>query len=170
MTLPVQEKRLAPNHINPIQKESTTRMRSLQLLLPALMALLFPTLAAAQFGGFFDQMFGGQQQQQQQQQHNPHHHHGGGGGNNGPSDSSFYRANVDRITCDKYLCPDTLGTPPRSVLILVVVAHAACISAWGCREQLYGGLENMTCRLTSLFRLYSLRPLPAPLPVSVPSQ
>lgn len=105
-------------------------MRSLQLLLPALMALLFPTLAAAQFGGFFDQMFGGQQQQQQQQQHNPHHHHGGGGGgNNGPSDSSFYRANVDRITCDKYLCPDTLGTPSRLFLTLFFRARRARVSA-----------------------------------------
>ncbi|KAH7033619.1 uncharacterized protein B0I36DRAFT_362264 [Microdochium trichocladiopsis] len=78
-------------------------MRSIPLLLTTLLAFL-PALASAQFGGFFEQMFGGQQQQQHhhQQQH-------GGGGQNGPSDSSFYRSNVDRITCDKYLCPDTLA-------------------------------------------------------------
>ncbi|KAH7318145.1 hypothetical protein B0I35DRAFT_478682 [Stachybotrys elegans] len=59
-------------------------------------------LAAAQFGGFFDQMFGG----------------GGGGGGGGehqaqnrnnPSDATHYRARHDQSFCDKYLCPDTLA-------------------------------------------------------------
>ncbi|KXJ93472.1 hypothetical protein Micbo1qcDRAFT_194634 [Microdochium bolleyi] len=79
-------------------------MRSIPLLLTTLLAFL-PALASAQFGGFFDQMFGGHGQQQQQQQ--GHHQHQQS--QNGPSDSSFYRANVDRITCDNYLCPDTLA-------------------------------------------------------------
>ena len=75
----------------------------------ALLALaLFAAVANAQFG-FFDQMFGG---------------NGGGGGGGGgggqqqsgpqnvPSDSAWYRGNVDKMHCDKYLCPDTLGKPP----------------------------------------------------------
>ncbi|KAL8364935.1 hypothetical protein RB595_003971 [Gaeumannomyces hyphopodioides] len=65
---------------------------------------LFGTVSA-QFGGFFDQMFGGgggggggghQHQQQQQQQ-------------NVPSDSVWYRSNVDAAQCSNYLCPDTLA-------------------------------------------------------------
>ncbi|CAK7216922.1 Long chronological lifespan protein 2 [Sporothrix curviconia] len=66
----------------------------------ALLALaLFAAMANAQFG-FFDQMFGG---------------NGGGGGqqNNGPqnvpSDSAWYRGSVEKMYCDKYLCPDTLA-------------------------------------------------------------
>lgn len=71
-----------------------------------LLALLAPLKAAAQFG-FFDQMFGGGGQ-------------GGGGGGGGggqqgqrsqnvPSDPTFYQTHWDRMRCDKYLCPDTLG-------------------------------------------------------------
>ncbi|KLU91697.1 hypothetical protein MAPG_10215 [Magnaporthiopsis poae ATCC 64411] len=67
-----------------------------QLILLALIGTV-----SAQFGGFFDQMFGGggghQQQQQQQQQQNV------------PSDSSWYRSNVDAAQCSNYLCPDTLA-------------------------------------------------------------
>ncbi|TPX08678.1 uncharacterized protein E0L32_009867 [Thyridium curvatum] len=70
------------------------------------MLVFFLGSANAQFG-FFEQMFGGQDgghghghgHQHQQQQ-------------NVPSDSSWYQANVDKAVCDKYLCPDTLGTPP----------------------------------------------------------
>lgn len=58
-------------------------------------------LANAQFGGFFDQMFGG----------------GGGGGHghheqqnrNNPSDASHYRQRFEQSSCDNYLCPDTLA-------------------------------------------------------------
>ncbi|KAJ4388887.1 Long chronological lifespan protein 2 [Gnomoniopsis smithogilvyi] len=53
---------------------------------------------SAQFN-FFEQMFGGNggggQQQHQQQ--------------NVPSDSSYYRSQVDRAYCTNYLCPDTLA-------------------------------------------------------------
>jgi hypothetical protein len=63
--------------------------------LPLLLFALIGTVSA-QFG-FFEQMFSGGQQQQQQPQ-------------NVPSDSSVYRANHERAHCDKYLCPDTLGT------------------------------------------------------------
>ncbi|KAL2272574.1 hypothetical protein FJTKL_06292 [Diaporthe vaccinii] len=69
-----------------------------------LLSLLFALLGtvSAQFN-FFEQMFGGQQ--------------GGGGGHhhhqqqqqNAPSDSSWYRAQVDRAHCENYLCPDTLA-------------------------------------------------------------
>ncbi|KAI1206891.1 uncharacterized protein F4807DRAFT_463289 [Annulohypoxylon truncatum] len=68
--------------------------RPFQILL-ALLSLT--TLASAQFG-FFDQMFGGGQQQQQRQQPQ-----------NGPSDSSIYQTNFNRLHCDNYLCPDTLA-------------------------------------------------------------
>jgi hypothetical protein len=54
------------------------------------------SVAQAQFG-FFDQMFGGGQQQEPQRPQNV------------PSDSSIYQSNFDRMTCDNYLCPDTLG-------------------------------------------------------------
>ncbi|CAK7203845.1 Long chronological lifespan protein 2 [Sporothrix eucalyptigena] len=57
---------------------------------------LFVSLAHAQFG-FFDQMFGGNQQQ--------HHNEP----QNVPSDSAWYRGNVEKMRCDKYLCPDTLA-------------------------------------------------------------
>ncbi|CAK7270230.1 Long chronological lifespan protein 2 [Sporothrix epigloea] len=59
-------------------------------------------MAQAQFG-FFDQMFAG---------------NGGGGGGGGgqssepqnvASDSAWYRGNVDKMHCDRYLCPDTLA-------------------------------------------------------------
>ncbi|KAI0468079.1 hypothetical protein F4859DRAFT_224139 [Xylaria cf. heliscus] len=64
---------------------------------------LLTSLAQAQFG-FFDQMFGGggQQQQQQQQQQQRQQQ-------NGPSDSSLYQTNFERLHCDNYLCPDTLA-------------------------------------------------------------
>jgi hypothetical protein len=57
-------------------------------------------LASAQFGGFFDQMFGGggQQQQHHRQQQQ-----------NNPSDAGHYRKQYDHSTCDQYLCPDTLA-------------------------------------------------------------
>lgn len=70
-----------------------------------LLVLLFLALASsvtAQFG-FFDHMFGGGGQQ-----HHGHHHHQQA--ENVPSDSSMYRAQYARSHCDKYLCPDTLGT------------------------------------------------------------
>ncbi|KAF5668106.1 long chronological lifespan 2 [Fusarium heterosporum] len=57
------------------------------------------TLVNAQFGGFFDQMFGqqgGQEHHQPQQQNNP-------------SDANHYKHNYDNSICDKYLCPDTLA-------------------------------------------------------------
>ncbi|KAK2602928.1 hypothetical protein N8I77_009425 [Diaporthe amygdali] len=71
-----------------------------------LLSLLFALLGtvSAQFN-FFEQMFGGgggggggghQHHQHQQQQ-------------NAPSDSGWYRAQVDRAHCDNYLCPDTLA-------------------------------------------------------------
>ena len=67
--------------------------------LPILLLALVST-ASAQFNGFFDQMFGG-----------------GGGGHrqqrqpqNVPSDPSVYQNNYAHSHCDKYLCPDTLGT------------------------------------------------------------
>jgi hypothetical protein len=64
---------------------------SLPLLLFALISSV-----SAQFG-FFEQMFNGGQQQHQQPQ-------------NVPSDSNRYQAGYDQSHCDKYLCPDTLGT------------------------------------------------------------
>ncbi|KAI0183626.1 hypothetical protein EV127DRAFT_446484 [Xylaria flabelliformis] len=66
-----------------------------------LLIALFTSLAQAQFG-FFDQMFGGGGggQQAQQQQQRPQ---------NGPSDSSLYQTNFERLHCDNYLCPDTLA-------------------------------------------------------------
>ncbi|TRX89947.1 hypothetical protein FHL15_009219 [Xylaria flabelliformis] len=68
-----------------------------------LLIALFSSIAQAQFG-FFDQMFGGGggNQQAQQQQQRPQ---------NGPSDSSLYQTNFERLHCDNYLCPDTLGKP-----------------------------------------------------------
>ncbi|KAI0546714.1 hypothetical protein F4679DRAFT_556769 [Xylaria curta] len=70
-------------------------LRPITLLLMA----LYTSLASAQFG-FFDQMFGGGSQQAQQQQQRPQ---------NGPSDSSLYQTNFERLHCDNYLCPDTLA-------------------------------------------------------------
>ncbi|KAI0201191.1 hypothetical protein F4808DRAFT_460051 [Astrocystis sublimbata] len=64
-----------------------------------LLLALFTSLAHAQFG-FFDQMFGGGGSQQQQQQQRPQ---------NGPSDSSLYQTNFERLHCENYLCPDTLA-------------------------------------------------------------
>ncbi|KAG9252184.1 uncharacterized protein F5Z01DRAFT_235315 [Emericellopsis atlantica] len=57
-------------------------------------------LANAQFGGFFDQMFGDAPNhgQGQQQRHS-----------NNPSDAGLYRQRHDQALCDKYLCPDTLA-------------------------------------------------------------
>ncbi|KAI8947885.1 hypothetical protein F4801DRAFT_488199 [Xylaria longipes] len=62
-----------------------------------LLFAIFTSFAQAQFG-FFDQMFGGNQQQQQQQRPQ-----------NGPSDSSLYQTNFERLHCENYLCPDTLA-------------------------------------------------------------
>ncbi|CCC13882.1 hypothetical protein SMACR_07951 [Sordaria macrospora] len=82
-------------------------MRTLTLLL-SLLFLASPI--AAQFGSFFDQMFGGgghgghgHQHQQQHQGHGQQQHP------NVPSDPSIYQANYQRAHCDKYLCPDTLA-------------------------------------------------------------
>ncbi|KAK3402469.1 hypothetical protein B0T20DRAFT_343801 [Sordaria brevicollis] len=83
-------------------------MKTLYLLL-SLLALASPI--AAQFGSFFDQMFGGHgghgghghQQHQGHQGHGQQHHP------NVPSDPSIYQANYQRAHCDKYLCPDTLA-------------------------------------------------------------
>ena len=83
-----------------------------RLALVWVLALL--QVAHAQFN-FFDQMFGGHghgghghgQQQQQPQ--------------NVPSDSSWFRSNVDSMRCDKYLCPDTLGRFFASASCLVSV-------------------------------------------------
>ncbi|KAJ4321281.1 Long chronological lifespan protein 2 [Fusarium piperis] len=63
----------------------------------AILSLL--SLASAQFGGFFDQMFG------QQGGHEQHHAQP----QNNPSDASHYRHQYDNSVCDKYLCPDTLA-------------------------------------------------------------
>src|SRR3569833_1168153 len=83
-------------------------MRSFELLSLFLFALFGSV--TAQFG-FFDQMFGGGGQQQQQQPQNV------------PSDSSWYRSNVEKAYCDKYLCPDTLGksSPPAASVCLALV-------------------------------------------------
>jgi hypothetical protein len=87
------------------------------LSLPLLLCALIGS-ANAQFQ-FFEQMFGGGHQHQQQPQ-------------NVPSDSSIYRANYERATCDKYLCPDTLGmlfTLPQTLCLatrhLQVLQHAS---------------------------------------------
>lgn len=56
-------------------------------------------VAHAQFG-FFDQMFQGQHGGHGHQQQQPQ---------NVPSDSNWYRSNVENMRCDKYLCPDTLA-------------------------------------------------------------
>ncbi|KAH8733987.1 hypothetical protein BGZ61DRAFT_515183 [Ilyonectria robusta] len=67
----------------------------------ALLSLL--AVANAQFGGFFDQMFGqqGGGHEHQQQQHQ--------GQQNNPSDASHYIHYYEHSSCDKYLCPDTLA-------------------------------------------------------------
>lgn len=62
-----------------------------------LVLLALASLVSAQFGGFFDQMFGGGGQQHHQPQ-------------NAPSDSAHYRSQYAHAHCDNYLCPDTLGT------------------------------------------------------------
>jgi len=68
--------------------------------LVAFLSLL--AVANAQFGSFFDQMFGGQDEG----------HHGGHHARqspNNPSDASHYRQHYDGSVCDRYLCPDTLA-------------------------------------------------------------
>ncbi|KIH92367.1 hypothetical protein SPBR_03329 [Sporothrix brasiliensis 5110] len=60
------------------------------------LTLLYAHVAFAQFG-FFDQMFGGGGGQQHNDPQNV------------PSDSAWYRGNVEKMHCDKYLCPDTLA-------------------------------------------------------------
>jgi hypothetical protein len=74
---------------------STAAMRNLSFIPYFLFALMGSV--SAQFG-FFDQMFGGGGQQEQRRPQNV------------PSDSSWYQSNVGQAHCDKYLCPDTLGT------------------------------------------------------------
>lgn len=107
-------------HTNP-PPDSAPNMQ-LPLLLLALVGL-----ASAQFGGFFDQMFGGPG--------------GGGGGSSGggshghprepqnvPSDPNMYRKNYDASYCSNYLCPDTLGSSPSSFWSLVssIVRRDCC--------------------------------------------
>ncbi|KAL7266720.1 Long chronological lifespan protein 2 [Rhizina undulata] len=73
----------------------------MQRLLTALLLLPSPLLAAAQFGQFFEHMFGGTGGAS-----------GGGGGarqQNVASDSSWYRQNYEAATCSNYLCPGTLA-------------------------------------------------------------
>ncbi|KAI3399230.1 hypothetical protein diail_7391 [Diaporthe ilicicola] len=69
-----------------------------------LLSLLFALLGtvSAQFN-FFEQMFGGQGGGGGGQQHHQQHQQ------NAPSDSSWYRSQVDRAHCENYLCPDTLA-------------------------------------------------------------
>ncbi|KAL6849097.1 Long chronological lifespan protein 2 [Amphichorda felina] len=65
----------------------------------ALLSLL--AVANAQFGGFFDQMFGSD---------DGHAGHGRGHhSSNSPSDASHYRHRYESSVCDRYLCPDTLA-------------------------------------------------------------
>ncbi len=73
--------------------------------LGAALLWVFALLHAAQGQfGFFEQVFGGGGQQSHQPQ-------------NVPSDSAWYRSNVEAMQCDRYLCPDTLGTsnPPSAL-------------------------------------------------------
>ncbi|EGO02081.1 hypothetical protein SERLA73DRAFT_49250 [Serpula lacrymans var. lacrymans S7.3] len=58
------------------------------------LSLILP-LVHAQFGTFFDQMFGGHHQQPQQQQR--------------PSGTSQWAAHSDSMQCSQYLCTDTLA-------------------------------------------------------------
>uniref|UniRef100_A0A8H7NLF3 Long chronological lifespan protein 2 n=1 Tax=Bionectria ochroleuca TaxID=29856 RepID=A0A8H7NLF3_BIOOC len=68
----------------------------------ALLTLL--TAVNAQFGGFFDQMFGGGGGNG-----NPHeaHQQGSQQAPNNPSDASLFRQRYEHSNCDKFLCPDT---------------------------------------------------------------
>ncbi|CAG9944503.1 unnamed protein product [Clonostachys rosea f. rosea IK726] len=70
----------------------------------ALLTLL--TAVNAQFGGFFDQMFGGGGGNG-----NPHeaHQQGSQQAPNNPSDASLFRQRYEHSNCDKFLCPDTLA-------------------------------------------------------------
>lgn len=93
----------------------------MRTLLPLLLTLL--TLASpisAQFGSFFDQMFGGGGHGHHQQHQQQHHGHGQQQHPNVPSDPSIYQANYQRAHCDKYLCPDTLGMSFRHSLSLLL--------------------------------------------------
>ncbi|KAK4230312.1 hypothetical protein QBC38DRAFT_469992 [Podospora fimiseda] len=79
-------------------------MRAFSILLFALVSLT--TSVSAQFGNFFEGMFGGGGHQQ----HGGHHGHGHQQQQqNVASDSGAYRASYNRAHCDKYLCPDTLA-------------------------------------------------------------
>ncbi|KAG8163505.1 hypothetical protein KVR01_006802 [Diaporthe batatas] len=71
-----------------------------------LLSLLFALLGtvSAQFN-FFEQMFGGQGGGGGEGHHHQHHQQQ----QNAPSDSAWYRAQVDRAHCENYLCPDTLA-------------------------------------------------------------
>ncbi|KAH8151026.1 uncharacterized protein LAJ45_04727 [Morchella importuna] len=69
------------------------------MYLSLLPLLTLPLLASAQFGNFFEGMFGGGQQQQQQQQR----------GQNVASDSQWYQNTYDGASCSNYLCPGTLA-------------------------------------------------------------
>ncbi|KAL2111269.1 hypothetical protein VUR80DRAFT_10336 [Thermomyces stellatus] len=73
-------------------------MRNTGKKMRALVLLALVSVATAQFGGFFDQMFGGHGHGGQQQRPK-----------NVPSDASSYRHNYGSSYCDKYLCPDTLA-------------------------------------------------------------
>ncbi|TWU70958.1 Long chronological lifespan protein 2 [Metarhizium rileyi] len=97
----------------------------MRLLLP-FMTLL--SLAAAQFGGFFEQMFGGQDA------HEHHHQHQQ---QNNPSDAGQYRAQYEQSHCDNYLCPDTLAC--------VHFPHH-CPCAWDAHEEKFElGEGNRLC-------------------------
>ncbi|KAL1911449.1 Long chronological lifespan protein 2 [Sporothrix stenoceras] len=78
------------------------------------LALLYAHVAFAQFG-FFDQMFGG----------------GGGGGQhhnepqNVPSDSAWYRGNVEKMHCDKYFIEDKVE---------LAEGHRLCVSRGGFKD------------------------------------
>ncbi|KAF4120656.1 component of the endoplasmic reticulum- associated degradation (ERAD) pathway [Geosmithia morbida] len=83
----------------------------------ALFALL--TVANAQFGNLFDQMFGQGEESGQQQ---------GRRAANNPSDAAQYRQRYEQSSCDKYLCPDTLAC--------VHFPHH-CPCAWDSHEDKY---------------------------------
>ncbi|KAK2070400.1 hypothetical protein P8C59_004893 [Phyllachora maydis] len=102
-------------------------MRSLAGL-PVLFFFALVGSVSAQFGGFFEQMFGGQHQQQQPQ--------------NAPSDSAIYRQRYDHTHCEHYLCPDTLACvhfahhcpcpwPAQEDKVELADGHRVCVSKGG---------------------------------------
>ncbi|CAA7259616.1 unnamed protein product [Cyclocybe aegerita] len=59
-------------------------------------------VVAAQFNGFFENMFGGHHQHQQQQQQQQQR-----------SGASQWAAYSDGVACSQYMCPETLDCVPR---------------------------------------------------------